>query len=230
VAEIVIDAPERRNALSAQMMVALFDAARAVRGAEVLLLRGEGAAFCAGGDLAAIRAHLVEPGMGEELTDFMGGTMAALEAAAEVRVAAVTGPALGGGAELLTTCDVVFASPAATVGWVQARLGLCPGFGGGQRLVRRVGAPAALRLLVEARPLGAQEAHARGLVDEVVDDPVAAATAWAEGVAALPREALAAAAAVVRGGASAERAAFASLWGGPAHLAALARTPAGRRA
>lgn len=229
VAEIVLDAPDRRNALSAQMMIELHDAAVQVSGASVLLLRGEGDAFCAGGDLFAIRAHLTAPGVGVELQDFMAATLSAIENAAPVVVAAVTGPALGGGAELLSCCHTVFASPAASVGWVQARLGLSPGFGGGERLVRRLGRARALRLLLEARVLPAEEARQAGLVDEIVDDPVAAARAWGEAVAALPREVVAAAVALAHEGAEAERTAFAKLWGGPAHLAALDQSRAGRR-
>jgi enoyl-CoA hydratase/carnithine racemase len=229
VAEIVLDAPWRLNALSAGMMVALHDAARAVAGARVMVLRGEGEAFCAGGDLGEIRESLAAPGVGEELNAFMLEAVAALEAAAPVRVAAVTGPALGGGAELLSACDVVFGSPTATVGWVQARLGLCPGFGGGQRLVQRLGPARAKQLLVEARVLGSEEALAMGLFTEVVPDPVAAAWRWASAVAERPEGALRAAAALVRGGIDAERAQFAELWGGAEHVDALASARAGRR-
>ncbi len=229
VAEIIIRSPSRRNALSPQMMVALRDAAAAVTGARALILHGEGESFCAGGDLGAIRAHLTGPGLGAELQAFMGDTLDALEAAAPLRTAVVTGPALGGGAELLTACTWVIASPEATVGWVQARMGLCPGFGSGQRLVARVGERRALRLLVEARVLPVEEAHRWGLVDEIAADPLSRARERSEAAAALPEAVFRAAVAVVQDGAAAEAGAFAALWGGEAHLAALARTLAGSR-
>ncbi len=230
VAEIVIDSPDRRNALSPQMMVALRDAASAVAGARVLLLRGEGGAFCAGGDLGAIRAHLADSGLGAELQAFMNDTLSAIEAAAPVRVAAVMGPALGGGAELLTAMSFVVASPGATVGWVQARMGLSPGFGGAARLVRQVGERCAMRLLLEARALGAEEAARAGLVDHVADDPVSYARDWCEAAAAWPPAVLHAAVEAVRGGPGAEATQFHGLWGGEAHQAALARSMVGRRA
>jgi ethylmalonyl-CoA/methylmalonyl-CoA decarboxylase len=235
VARITIDAPTRKNALDPAMMVDFADAAAAVAGARVVILRGEGEAFCAGGDLGAVRENLAVPGLGALLGAFMAGAVGTLEASGAVLVAAVTGPAMGGGAELLAACDVVFASPAARVGWVQARLGVSPGFGGGARLVRRVGRARALRLLAEADLLDASAARAAGLVDEVVADPVAAAEAWAARAVEVPAEALRGAVRVVRAagepeGEATELAVFAELWGGPAHVAALERARGARRA
>lgn len=234
IAHIVLDSPTRRNALDPAMMVELADAAAAVAGASVVVLRGEGSAFCAGGDLGAVREHLAEPGIGELLGAFMANAVGTLEASGAVIVAAVTGAALGGGAELLAACDVVFAAPEARIGWVQARLGVSPGFGGGARLVRRVGPHRALRLLAEASLLDAAAARDAGLVDTIVADPVGAAEAWAAQAVALPREALLGAVRVVRsaGGAvgpTTELAVFTGLWGGPAHIAALAKARGGRR-
>ncbi len=233
VTRIVLDAPTRKNALDPHMMVEFADAARAAAGASIVLIRGAGDAFCSGGDLAAVREHLARPGVGAELGTFMAGAVASLRASGAVVVAAATGPALGGGAELLAACDLVFANARAQVGWVQARLGVSPGFGGGGHLVARVGPRRALRLLAEATPMSALAAREAGLIDEIVDDPVASAEAWAAGAAALPAEALRGAVRLVRAPAASaaqvELDVFTELWGGPAHLAALQSARGARR-
>lgn len=226
VTRIVIDAPAKKNALDPHMMVEFADAARLAHGASVILVRGAGDAFCSGGDLAAVRDYLARPGVGAQLGAFMADAVGLLRASGAFIVAAATGPALGGGAELLAACDLVFASPSVRVGWVQARLGVSPGFGGGANLVARVGARRALRLLVEAAPLSATGAKEVGLIDEIVDDPVASAEAWIARAAELPAEALRGAVRLVRAtdapASREELRVFTDLWGGPAHVAALA--------
>lgn len=233
VTRIVIDAPSRKNALDPHMMVELADAARAAAGASIVLIRGEGAAFCSGGDLAAVRDHLARPGAGAQLGAFMADAIATLRSSGAFIVGAATGPALGGGAEILAACDLVFATPGATVGWVQARLGVSPGFGGGASLVARVGRRRALRLLVEATPMDALAAKEAGLIDEITDDAVAGAEAWIARAVELPPAALRGAVRVVRAPAATaaqeELAVFTELWGGPAHVAALATARGARR-
>ncbi len=227
ITRIVIDAPLRRNAMTPHMMVDFAHATRAAAGASVVLIRGEGDAFCSGGDLECVASALVKPGVGAQLRSMMAGAVRRLEESGAVIVAAVTGPALGGGAELLAACDLVFANPKARIGWVHARLGVSPGFGGSQRLLRRVGARRALRLLTEARLLSAEAALAAGLVDEIVEDPWHAAEAWAQAALELPFAALQGAVRLCRtlpeGSEDAERTLFTQLWGGPAHLDALQR-------
>ena len=226
VARIVLDAPATRNALHPGMMLELAHAVHQAHGARAVLLEGASGAFCAGGDLGAVRAHLAEPGMGRRMGAFMHGVLAALEALEVPIVGVVDGPALGGGAELLAVCDRVHASPRARVGWVQAQLGVSPGFGGGARLARRVGPVRAARLLLEARVLTASEALAEGLVDTLDENPGASARAWVDARLALPDAAVRAAIAVGRpplpvGALERELAAFDAVWGAPAHLAAL---------
>lgn len=229
-AEIAIDAPTTRNALDPAMMVGLADAIEAVRGARVVVLRGEGGHFCSGGDLNAVRRHLVSKG-GRALGAFMQATLGALAALDAIVIGVLQGAALGGGAELLAACDLVHAAPDAKVGWVQARMGVSPGFGGGTRLVRRVGPRAALALMATARPLSAAEALVVGLVDVVEADPIAGARARAADLLAIDADALRGAKRVVRAAAAlpdaealaAELDVFDALWGGPGHLRALAR-------
>lgn len=229
VATLRLDHPGARNALSPAMMVALADAVAALRASppRAVVIGGAGPAFCAGGDLAAVQQHLLAPGAAAEMQAFMAETCDALLALPCLVIAAVEGAALGGGAELLTACDLVYCAPTARVGFVQAAMGVSPGFGGARRLVKQLGPRRAVDLLTRARPLTATEAHQVGLVDEVCDDPWSAARARAEQCAALPAGAGGAAkplvARLVAGDAAAEGEVFARLWGGPEHVAALDR-------
>ncbi len=234
-AELVLDHPQARNAVGPGMMADLGEAVDRLQQEppRALILRGEGsAAFCAGGDLAAVRGSLLGEGAAAGMQAFMSGCLDRVEALPCPVIGAVEGVALGGGAELLMACDVVVAGRSARLGFVQARLGLSPGWGGGLRLLRRVGRRASLRLLLEAEPLEAEAARGIGLVDEVVEDGEAAARARALALQLTrhPPQAVAAALRLVRtGSADEERAAFLELWGGEAHRQALASLRQGRR-
>lgn len=229
VAEVVLDNPGARNALSPGMMADLEQAVLALEAYSGVgvVLRGEGsAAFCAGGDLEAVRAHLLEPGAGAGMAGFMGPLLDRLAALPLVVVAAVEGAALGGGAELLTCADHVVLGRGARVGFVQGALGVSPGWGGGRRLIARAGRHAALELLAGAPVLDAQRAATLGLAHQVVDDgqALAAAHAWLAPMLALPPQAVRGAVRVVKADtASEEQAIFAELWGAEAHRSALAR-------
>jgi ethylmalonyl-CoA/methylmalonyl-CoA decarboxylase len=228
-AELVISSPARRNAISPGMMADLGEAVERLAARDdlsVVLIRGEGAAFCAGGDLQVVREHLLEPGAGEGMCAYMTRTLDALSALPVVCIGVVTGPALGGGAELLTVCDVVVAAHGATIGFVHAALGVSPGWGGGRRLVARVGGRTALRLLAGAERLRGAAAVDAGLVDVLCDDPLVAARARRDQLVALPVAAVRAAVQIARG--AEEAPLFASLWGGPDHRALLDVVQAGR--
>lgn len=225
--ELVLDNPGARNALSPGMMVDLGGAVSRLEDAPpvALILRGQGeAAFCAGGDLRAVRSHLLAPGAAGGMLDHMAALLDRLQALPTLVIAAVEGAALGGGAELLTACGLVIAARDAQVGFVHARLGVSPGWGGGARLVRRVGSRnAALALLPFDGPT-AERAAALGLVDELCPPGQALARAReiAGRVAGWDRQAVAAALRIARTGSrDVEREAFCALWGGPAHRAAL---------
>lgn len=220
VPEIVIDDPPTKNALSPRMMVQLADALAAAARSPVVILRGAEGDFCSGGNLAAVEEHLARPEHAAEFTSFMAGIVDDFLATGALLVGVLQGHALGGGAELVASCDQVFCHPEAKIGFVHARLGVSPGFGGGARLVRRVGAARALRILVEARAMTAAEALELGVVDVHAWDPLPAARAWAQAARALPEAALRGAVALARDP-SQEKRIFESLWGGPAHRAAL---------
>ncbi len=168
-----IDRPERRNALSHAALGeigATFERFAADETLKAVVIRGVGEeAFAAGGDLK----ELASLRSAEQVGAFFDHASRALD---QVRafpvpvVAALNGTALGGGAELAMACDFRIAAPHAAIGYVQARLGICCGFGGGADLARRFGAAGALRLGLEATPLSAQDARSAGLVDEVAAD------------------------------------------------------------
>ncbi len=173
VALLTIDRPDALNALNADVLsqlaghlavLAADDALRAV------VLTGAGRAFVAGADIKAMQ------GLGAleaEAFAAAGHRVGDLIAALPVPViAAVNGFALGGGCELAMACDVLLAGPHAKFGQPEVKLGVIPGFGGTQRLTRRVGVGRAIELCTTARILGVDEALAIGLVDRKVDGDV----------------------------------------------------------
>ena len=123
-----------------------------------LIVVGGGAdGFCAGGDLRDVRAHLMDDGSAEAMSSAMGRATAQLAASPMVIVSAVEGAALGGGAELSQLADWVVMAESARIGFVHARLGVSPGWGGASLLFRRVGRSAAAAILLRA------EVHMRGV-------------------------------------------------------------------
>jgi 3-hydroxyacyl-CoA dehydrogenase len=129
-------------------------------GAQALLLICKGRTFIAGADITEFGKPMQEPGLHSVLDTIEGG--------AKPVVAAIHGTALGGGLEVALACHYRCAVPSARLGLPEVKLGLLPGAGGTQRLPRVVGVPAALEMIASGEPIGADQAHAEGLVDEVV--------------------------------------------------------------
>jgi len=170
VAELVMDRPEARNALSTQQARRLGEAVRTLVAepdvSVMVLASALPDVFCVGADLKE-RLRLDDDGLRAQRAVFV-------EAFAAVReidlptVAAVEGYALGGGYELALSCDLIVAADTATVGLPEVSLGLVPGGGGTQLLSRRVGRNRALDLVLTGRRVGAAEAYDLGLVDRLV--------------------------------------------------------------
>lgn len=164
---------------------------------QVLHLRSAQRVFCAGADLAEMRARLAAPeGIGS-MVDIAAGMQrlfARIEALPQVTVAEIGGAALGGGLELALACDLRIAAREAKLGLPEVRLGLVPGAGGTQRLTRLVGRAAATRVILTGETLDGAAAEALGLVHW--SSPRAElerrAAETVAGIAALPGEALAA--------------------------------------
>jgi methylglutaconyl-CoA hydratase len=179
---VTLNRPDRRNALDRQSVRELGRLGRelsADSGVRAAIVTGAGErAFCAGADLKE------REGMSEaevrEMLDLYRSELAWLGGAPFPVVAALNGPALGGGLELALTCDLRTAAPNAILGLPETSLGIIPGAGGTQRLPRLVGVPRALEVVLLGRRLGAEEALAWGLVNRVapagsalVDDTLA---------------------------------------------------------
>jgi enoyl-CoA hydratase/carnithine racemase len=239
-ATLTLDNPGARNAMSVGMMADFLAAVDALTEAPpvALLIHGAGSdGFCAGGDLQDVRGHLMAPGAGREMAVAMGRAMETLAGLDMVIVAAVEGAALGGGAELSQVAHWVIVGESARIGFVHARLGVSPGWGGGRCLISRVGVQAATEILLHARTHSGSDALRLGLADQIVADgsAVAEATAWVDRVLALPEASVRGALRLLSASRSqpdslraVEVEVFDQLWGGPAHKAALSTVKAGR--
>jgi len=227
-ARLVFNNPAARNAMSVGMMADFLDGVERLASdpPTALIMHGQpGAGFCAGGDLRDVRAHLMNSATAAGMPEVMGDALHTLASLPTVIVAAVEGYALGGGAELTQAADVIIAAESARIGFVQARLGVSPGWGGGALLIDRVGRSRALQVLAAARRYTAVEALAVGLVDEVVGDGQAldAADALAANVLESPTESVQGILQIIRSSdpKRTERAVFAELWSGERHRAVM---------
>ena len=170
VARITLNRPKALNALNEGTLRELTMAVRDLRRtdtARCLVITGAGEkAFCAGADIAAmVEMSAVEA---RRFSRMGHRTMAALEDLPIPVIAAVNGFALGGGLELALACDFIIASANARFGQPEINLGILPGFGGTQRLPRRVGIGRARELIYSGDLIDAQEALRIGLANRVV--------------------------------------------------------------
>ena len=167
---IAVDRPDKLNALNARTLDALhaaFDAAATDAAIRVVVLTGSGPkAFVAGADIAEMAA--LSPVQGRDFS--LRGTrmMRRVERMPKPVIAMVNGFALGGGLELAMCCHLRIAADTAKVGQPEINLGLIPGFGGTQRLLRLAGRAATLELCLTGAPVDAQRALQLGIVNRVV--------------------------------------------------------------
>ena len=196
-----------------------------------LVLTGAGrSAFCSGGDVVELsRYPLMEDGA--YMSGLMSEALLALERLPVPVIAAINGYALGGGSEIAVACDLRLVEVQIRMGFVQARLGLTPGWGGGQRLMRLVGYARAMEILLEARLLTAEELLRLGLATRMVPagEALPQALAFAQQVAQLPPGVVRAIKTLLQAGIresyeqalQTERAVFPPLWASDAHLRAV---------
>lgn len=168
VARLTIERPKALNALNKQVFVELEAALTQVRqsDARALIITGAGAkAFVAGADIAEMDAANSDA-IGQ--TTLRGHVVfSQIEALSIPVIAAVNGFALGGGCELALACDIVYASDNAKFGLPEVKLGLIPGFGGTERLPRKIGLGNACAWVFSGDVFDAARAHAVGLVQMV---------------------------------------------------------------
>jgi enoyl-CoA hydratase len=132
-----------------------------------VILTGAGdKAFVAGADIAEMRE--MTPRQGQAFAEMGGALAGSIETSEKPWIAAVNGFALGGGCELALACDFVYASDRAKFGQPEVKLGIIPGFGGTQRLARRVGVAKTKELCMTGDTIDAAEALRIGLADAVV--------------------------------------------------------------
>jgi len=167
---LTINRPDKLNALNRDVLEHLhryFTELRQDREIRVAILTGAGEkAFVAGADIASMKTMATAEAkafadLGHRVGDLMEGLPFPI-------LAAVNGFALGGGCELAMACDLVYASEKAKFGQPEVNLGVIPGFGGTQRLARRVGVGKARELVYTGDMIDANEAHRIGLCEAVV--------------------------------------------------------------
>ena len=167
---LTVDRPERLNALDRQTLQALddaFAAAAADAAVRVVVLTGAGPkAFVAGADIAEM--NQLGPIEAREFSLLGPRLMRRIERMSKPVIAAVNGFALGGGLELAMACHLRIAADSARMGQPEINLGLIPGFGGTQRLLRLCGRAATLELCLLGAPVDATRAQQLGLVNRVV--------------------------------------------------------------
>lgn len=231
---VVIRRPQARNALTWAAMdafAACVEQAQRQVDLRALIVTGEGGAFCAGGDLFELDGFPSRLD-GVRLSSVMADALDRLEALSAPTIAAIEGPALGGGAEIALACDLRVMADGASLGMMHVRLGITPAWGGGQRLLRLAGYSRSLEWLALGRVFAASEALEAGLVNRVVarGQALEEATMVARDLARHDPLAVAAIKRLARSGVTlppqaamrAERDEFPDLWAAPAHLTASA--------
>ena len=181
VAIVTVDSPPV-NALSAAVRRGIFEQVKAAAGdpqVQAIVLTCAGRTFIAGADITEFGKPPQPPGLNE--------VIAAMENAPKPVVAAIHGTALGGGLETALGAHFRVAVKDAKLGLPEVKLGLLPGAGGTQRLPRAVGPELAVKMIVGGNPISASEALKAGLIDEIVDDLVPGAVAFAKKVVAEKR-------------------------------------------
>ncbi len=172
VRQLLFNRPDKLNALSTPLMAefdAALDAAAREPEVRVLILRGAGGkAFVAGADIAEYQ--------GDKRAEFIAYQMNSrrifdkLESLPKPVICAIDGFALGGGFEIALCCDIILCDRSAQLGLPEGRLGLTPGGGGTQRLVRAVGKYAACDLMLAGWRMSARRAFELGIAAEVTQD------------------------------------------------------------
>ena len=165
---ITLDRPNKANALTAAMLRDLIAAVRGAGSAKAMILIGTGRVFSAGADLDAV-AELKTSPLWEELS-------AAIAALPGLTIAALNGTLAGGACGMALACDLRVATPSAKVFYPVMKLGVLPQPSDPARLIAIAGLSRAKLILLAGTKMTAQDALACGLIDQIADDPLAAAT------------------------------------------------------
>lgn len=172
---VTLDRPERRNAVDHPTLLALLDAQRAAAEARVVVLTGAPPAFCAGADLHGVRENVFASDLRRVLDGFVAMRCPVL--------AAVDGPALGAGAQLLAFADLRVATAESAVAVPAARLGLVIDQATVARFAREFGSSISRAMLLAAETFEADRLHATGAIHRIGDLDVA--LEWAAQISSL---------------------------------------------
>jgi len=171
IATVKINRPDKYNAMNTEVakeLITVFNEIDKDDAVNVIILTGEGdKAFSAGADIAYMST--ITPIESETYAKTGHLLTFTVENCSKPTIAAVNGFALGGGCELALACDIRIAADTAKMGQPEVTIGVCPGWGGTQRLQRIVGIAKAKELIYTGRQIKADEAKEIGLVNQVVE-------------------------------------------------------------
>ena len=173
VSQVTLNRPESLNALSTPVFLDLNSALSLLDSSSYtrcIVLTGSEKCFAAGADIKEMSTLGFSDVFG---ADFIKAWASHVQETSVPIIAAVNGFALGGGCELAMMCDIIYAGPTAKFGQPEIKLGIIPGAGGSQRLMRAIGKSRAMELILTGRMITAQEAEEWGLVARVFGSPSA---------------------------------------------------------
>ncbi len=169
IVQITINRQDKLNAMNLDVMnefISLLDDLEK-DSSKVIIITGDGPkAFSAGADIEYMSS--IGPTEAEKYALRGHEVLNKIEKLEKPVIAAVNGYALGGGCELALACDIRFASPNAQLGQPEVTLGICPGWGGTQRLLRIIGPSRAKDLIFSGRKINAEEAFSMGLINKII--------------------------------------------------------------
>jgi enoyl-CoA hydratase/carnithine racemase len=182
---ITLNRPDRRNAYDASMAAAITNAIASASRSRSVVITGRGGSFCAGGALTTLSAPTTEGMRALYRSSLL--MFDAIRQCPRPVIAAVGGPAAGGGNELVVACDLAVAGRSATFGQTGPRVGSSPVTGATNVMSIQIGEKRAKELSMLCRRYTADQALGLGLVNAVVDDDQVAATAqeWTDEIARL---------------------------------------------
>jgi len=186
VTTLTLDRPEVRNAFNEELIARLTEAYRSVQ-ARVVVLQGEGKAFCAGGDLAWMRraaGYTKEENVADAMK--LADLFSAVAECPALTIARVHGPCFGGGCGLVAASDVAIASEDALFSFSEVRLGLIPGTIS-THVIPKIGPGHARALFATGEAFGAERALRIGLIHEVGDLDTLLAAKVSQGLSVGPR-------------------------------------------
>lgn len=167
--QLTLNRPKVYNALCDALVRELSQhiTALTAQGARCFVLTGNAKAFAAGGDIAEMQGLSYAEVQKQQ---YVADAWVGIENRRVPLIAAVNGFAFGGGCELVLLCDIVIAGHSAVFAQPETSIGIIPGAGGTQRLIRAVGKAKAMNMILAGYQMGAQEAERSGIVSQVIDD------------------------------------------------------------